>query len=291
MKLMLVLIFLNMGLITQTVFGQQQSLDDQEIINVENLYKQSPPPIISPQIEKSEEASSQTEQQKLQEEKMQIKNDIDIQKSKIKSLTDLNKLAPFSDISVIQKKFLPKTGRLQLYTAGGLMTNSPWFINLGVKINLAYHFSESFGIEASGMVFTSTESEAAKEIHSNNNLQPNKFVNTKYNMILDMLWIPIYGKVTNLENAIIPFDMYFALGGGLSGANAQESTSPTFHIGTGQIFALSKSTAFRWDYSWNLYQATPEADSVSTSAPSKSNYNDLIFTAGVSFFFPEASYR
>jgi outer membrane beta-barrel protein len=85
--------------------------------------------------------------------------------------------------------------------------------------------------------------------------------------------------------------MYFAFGGGTSSTNSQEKSVPALHVGTGQIFALTKSMAFRWDYSWNFYQATPVSDAASTSAPSKSNYNDLVFTAGVSFFFPEANYR
>jgi hypothetical protein len=50
--------------------------------------------------------------------------------------------------------------------------------------------------------------------------------------------------------------------------------------------------AFRWDYSWYLYQATPQAGSGVVSPNSSKNlYNDLIFSAGISFFFPEASYR
>ncbi|MEQ1723471.1 MAG: outer membrane beta-barrel domain-containing protein, partial [Pseudobdellovibrio sp.] len=161
-------------------------------------------------------------------------------------------LAPFSDVSVIQKKYQPKTERFQLYMAGGLTTNSPWFLNLGAKVNLGYYFSESFGVELSGVFLSNSESQAAKEIRTNNNLQPDKFVVTKYNIGVDLLWSPIYGKVANLDNEIIPFDMYFAFGGGTSATNSQENSVPTFHVGTGQIFALSKSMAFRWDYSWNL---------------------------------------
>lgn len=275
---------MNLGLKCSWALAQEKkALEDQEIINVESLYN-NPPPVVTT---KQPEAISQQEQK----EQTEIKNNADVQSSKIKSLADLNKLAPFSDVSVIQKKFLPKTARFQLYTAGGIVTNSPWFINLGVKVNFGYHFTESLGVEATGMFLSSSEGESAKEIRANNSLQPDKFVIPKHNLGLDLIWSPIYGKISNLENEIIPFDMYFAFGGGMSGTNAQEQTVPVFHMGTGQIFALSKSMAFRWDYSWSFYQATPVADVSSTSAPGKSNYNDLIFTAGLSFFFPEAGYR
>ena len=260
---------------------------DQDAQNVESLYKSIPEPVAAPKSQNLDDDITAQEKQ----QQTDIKNNVDVQNSKVKSLTDLNRLAPFSDISVIQKKFLPKTGRFQLFTAGGLTTNSPWFINLGVKANIGYHFSESFGVEVSGMFLSNSEGESAKEIRSNNNLQPDKFVITKSNLGLDIIWSPIYGKISTLENEIIPFDMYFAFGAGMAGTNSQEKTVPTFHAGTGQIFALTKSMAFRWDYSWIFYQATPVIDTASTSAPAKSTYNDLVFTAGVSFFFPEANYR
>lgn len=274
-------------IISHLAFAEEPNLDDQEIINIENLYKNNQPQVV--EDKKSELPGAQFAP--IVEDRADDKNNTEKQKSAVSSLTDLNKLAPFSDISVIQKKFLPKTNRFQFFAAGGLTTNSPWFNNLGLKLNLGYHMTESFGLEGSVMLFNNSESEAAKEIRSNNNLQPNKFVITKSNMGLDLIWSPIYGKIATLDQTIIPFDMYFSLGGGTSATNSQEGSVPTFHVGTGQIFALSKSMAFRWDYSWNFYQATPEVDASATSLPSQSNYNDLIFTAGVSFFFPEAKYR
>jgi outer membrane beta-barrel protein len=293
MKLFKFIIIANLLLLGQRALAQDssadaQTLDDQEVISVENLYKNNPPPVVRPiQQPQSQLPVSREEQQ----QQTEIKNNVEVQNSKVKSLNDLNKLAPFSDISVIQKKYLPKTERFQLYVAGGLTTNSPWFLNLGAKVNFAYHFSESFGVELSGMFLSNSALDSAKDLKQNNNLQPDKFVVTKNNLGVDLVWSPIYGKITNLNNEIIPFDMYFAGGAGTSSTTAQEGSVPTFHLATGQIFALSKSFAFRWDYSWNFYQATPVADATSTTAPSKSTYNDLIFTAGVSFFFPEVSSR
>ncbi len=281
MKYILILLITSVSLGGGYAFAQE-NLDDQEVINVENLYKNNPPP------------KSQTPQNtgsELSKEEKDIQNNTDVQNSRVKSLTDLNRLAPFSDISVIQRKFLPKTERYQLYLAGGLTTNSPWFLNIGAKVNFGYNFTESLGVEFSGMFLTNSERESAKEIRENNNLQPDKFVITKNYLGASLVWSPIYGKITNTSNEIIPFDMYFSGSLGMSGTNSQEKTVPTFGIGTGQIFAISKSMAFRWDYAWNFYSATPVADSNSTSAPQKSSFNDLIFTAGVSFFFPEATYR
>ena len=276
--------------------ASEQVLDDQEILNVENLYKNTP------SVRKTEtkpiDDASNSSPAEVENTNTSIPAEVETPvaeskkaEQKVENLTDLNKLSSFREISVIQKKYLPKTERFQLYTGLGMTTNSPWFLNLGVKINLGYHFTESFGVEFSGMFLSNSEREVAKEIREYNGLQPEKFVNTKNYVGLDLMWVPIYGKLSMLNNRIIPFDMYFSAGAGSSSTNSQEGNVPTMHIGTGQIFAISKSMAFRWDYSWTMFQATEVQSSSSTTAPSKNSYNDLILTAGLSFFFPEANYR
>lgn len=274
--------------------AQEQTLDDQEIINVESLYKTTPTPI--EQI-KRPSAESEKSSPIVESEILDPNINAQVEKNtkpnqKVERITDLNKLSPFREISVIQKKYLPKTERFQLFGAFGTTTNSPWFLNLGLKLNMGYYFTESFGVELSGVFLSNSERDVAKEIRSNNNLQPEKFVNTKSYVGLDFVWAPIYGKITMLNERIIPFDMYFSAGFGNSSTNSQEGSVPTLHIGTGQIFAISKAIAFRWDYSWTMFQATPIADSSLGAAQlQKNSYNDLILTAGFSFFFPEAKYR
>jgi len=294
----LTLFFTLIGLTGNLVHAQSQ--DDLDVINLDNLYKNSPPPQQvpvnrDPQPQSQSQTSTlpadiapnpsddqtQTQQPHLKHEDQQIMNE----------LKDLSRLVPFRDVSVIQKKYLPKTGRMQLYGALGLTTNTPWFNNYGARLGFSYYFTEGFGLELSGMFIASSEREVAKEIREYNHLRPDQFIYTKGYYGLDLVWIPIYGKLSYIDDRIIPFDMYFSLGGGLSNTNSQEGNVPTFHIGTGQVFALSKSWAFRWDYSFNVFQATPLQDANATTTASKGSYNDLILTAGISFFFPEASER
>lgn len=288
-------------LLSFQINAAEQVLDDQEILNIENLYKPAPSTrkTEAKPVEETSNSIPATESSNNLNELMptpveDAKPEV-VQKPDIKfdRLTDLNQLAPFREISVIQKKYLPKTERFQAFLGAGLTTNSPWFMNLGIKANLAYHFTESFGVELSGIFLSNSERQVAKEIRDNNNLQPEKFVNTKSYIGADLVWVPIYGKLSLLNNRIIPFDMYFSAGGGSSNTTSQEGNVPTLHAGVGQIFAINKSMAFRWDYSWTTFQATPVADANASanSKPSKNSYNDLILTAGFSFFFPEAKYR
>lgn len=253
----------------------QQTLDDDDIVTVEGVYSNQP----------AAKDQKQPVNQELPSQLKQHPQNVDV-----KDLKDLNRLAPFSEVSVIQKKFMPKTQRFQLFAAGSVMTNTPWYNNIGAKLNLSYNFTETFGLEINSMFMTNSERESTKEIKEAHNLLAEQFIYTKSYVGLDLVWSPIYGKISALDDTIIPFDMYFAFGGGTSSTNSQEGNNATLHVGLGQIFALSKSMAFRWDYSFNTFAATPVATATSGS-PEKSNYNDLVLSAGISFFFPEASYR
>lgn len=300
-QLQLKLLFVSLLVASLHAKAADQVLDDQEILSIENLYKNTPSvrKVEPKPTEESTSAADATAAESSASKSAYTKNtevapgtNEPKAEQKIENLTDLNKLSAFREISVIQKKYLPKTERFQLFTGLGMTTNSPWFLNLGVKIGLAYHFTESFGLELTGMFLSNSERQVSKEIRENNGLQPEKFVNTKSYVGADLMWAPIYGKLTMLNNRIIPFDMYFSAGAGSSSTNSQEGSVPTMHLATGQIFAINKSMAFRWDYSWTMFQATPFPDGAgAASAAQKNSYNDLILTLGLSFFFPEARYR
>jgi len=116
-------------------------------------------------------------------------------------------------------------------------------------------------------------------------IQTQSFVTPKSYYGLDFKWSPIYGKMTWLNKSIVPFDMYFSAGLG-STATGEAGTDTTLHLGAGQIFAITQGTAFRWDISLNsFYAKSLVAGGTSTL------YNNLLVSLGVSFFFPEATYR
>lgn len=252
--------------------GPAQLVDD-EIVNVEGVYNTQ---------------SSQSKENRQQELPAQLSNQK--QAVEVQDLKDLNRLAPFSEVSVIQKKFLPKTQRFQLFVAGSVMTNTPWYNNVGAKLNLAYHFTENFGLEINSHFMTNSERESTKEIKDEHNLVAEQFIYTKNYVGLDLMWSPMYGKIAGLDESVVPFDMYFTIGGGTSATNSQEENVATLHLGVGQIFAISKSMAIRWDYSFNTFAATPIV-TAGASGVSENRTNDLVLSAGLSFFFPEASYR
>lgn len=203
------------------------------------------------------------------------------------TFSTLGELAPFSEVSILQKRFLPKTGRFQGYVGLSNVVNDPWFFGIGATLKGAYHLNEKWGLEGVASFISNSERQAAKDLNSQHNVAPTEFIQISGYYGLHLMWTPIYGKTTWFNQRIVPFDMYFTGGLGSSTVDTGSGGS-TFHLGTGQLYALTKSTAFRWDLSWNFVQAKPNS---STGNAKEGNYNNLVLSAGVSFFFPEAKYR
>jgi outer membrane beta-barrel protein len=261
--------------------------EDLEVINLEDLYKKEevkPTQVVQPAVSS---LVTDVTTEAVQQDVSQPEKPTEI---KVKELKDLNQLVPFSEISVIQRKYMPKSERLQLYLGLGLTTNTPWFTNYGGKVNLSYNFTESIGLELNSLFLTSSPRDVAKEIKLNHNVEADQFIYTKGYLGLDFVWSPIYGKIAYDNSKIINYEMYFSIGGGKSDTNSQEKSVPTGHVGLGQIFSMSKSMAFRWDYGVTAFQATP-INATTSGVIEKSTYTDLVLTAGFSFFFPEANYR
>jgi outer membrane beta-barrel protein len=202
---------------------------------------------------------------------------------KIEDFSGLGKLSSFRDISVIQKRYQPKTGRFQFF--GGLVNvmNDPWFTSVGADLRLAYHFSEAWAIEGTGVFLSNSERQTIKDLYSEHKVKTDSVITAKSYMGASIMWSPIYGKMGLFNRRIIPFDMYFAAGGGTTKVDGGDGGT-TIHLGTGQVFALSKGTSFRWDFTWNSFNAKPVQGS-------SQGFNNLLLTFGVSFFFPEAKYR
>lgn len=204
----------------------------------------------------------------------------------IKDLSDLVKLSPFEDVAVIQKRYLPKTKRFELSAGLSGVLNDAFFLSVGGVGRMGYYFQERFGVEFNAWILGTSEKQITSDLRGKRGVYTQSLITPESFYGLDFKWIPVYGKMARNNKTITPFDLYFSVGGGLTGTN-QGGSEPTLHLGTGQVFALSKSHAFRWDFSWNFFAAeSPLAARKETSI-----YNNLFLTVGMSWFFPEAAYR
>jgi outer membrane beta-barrel protein len=205
----------------------------------------------------------------------------------IEKLGDLVVLSPFEDVAVIQRRFLPKTNRFELSGAGFANLNNPFFNSIGLGLRLGYYFTEKYALEAIGTIQTTASRQVTDDLEEKRNITTDNVVTSRGFGGVAFKWNPIYGKITWLNKTIVPFDLNFNLGAGAT-LTTERETEPTLHIGTSQVFALSKGMAFRWDLMWNLYAAQVTEDNGTKRTITQ---NDLFLGAGVSFYFPEAKYR
>lgn len=202
--------------------------------------------------------------------------------SKENNFSDLANLVPFSEVSVLQKRFLPKTGRAQIFAGLSLTTNDPFYNTYGGTAKASYFISEMWGLELQYFNLSSSEAKSTKELYDVQNIGTDSLSYTKEYLGMALLWVPIYGKMTWFNKKIVPFDFYFGAGGGQTRTH-QKSGIGTVNITTGQIFAINKGFAIRWDFTWNFFSAK--------AINEDGMINNLFFSAGASFFFPEANYR
>jgi outer membrane beta-barrel protein len=202
--------------------------------------------------------------------------------NKSTEFAELGNLAPFSEVSIIQKRFMPKTNRFQLFGGLSLTTNDPFYNTFGATVKGSYFITEMFGVELQYFSLTSTEAQSTKELYSVQNIGTDSLSYTKEYLGASLLWVPFYGKMTWFNKKIIPFDIYFGVGGGQTRTHLKSGIG-TFQLSTGQIFAISKSVAIRWDFSWNFFSAK--------AINEDGMINNLFFSAGASIFLPEAKYR
>ena len=203
------------------------------------------------------------------------------------TLSDLAKLAPFSDVAVIQRRFLPKTHRFEASVSAFTNLNNPFFSSYGLGLDLAYYFREQWAIEGIAQAAASASRQVTDDLSKDRKIATSNLVTSNGFYGGAIKWNPIYGKITWLNRSIVPFDLNFNLGGGITHTVDSQSVG-TVHFGTSQVFALTKGMALRWDFSWNIYQANAKDDG---GKAIKLTQNDIYLGLGMSFYFPEASYR
>lgn len=234
-----------------------------------------------PLLDPIEEAQKRPPRKK--KEKLDFKED----KDDLSDISELGNFAPFSDIAVIQRRYLPKTSRFEFFPSVGAMVNNPFFFNSMIGLRLGYNLTEKWGIEANFGYIMPARQRITKDLESDKQIFTSSFIIPEMFFGADLRWSPIYGKMSFFNSSIVPFDMYFSAGGGITTTN-QDTSPMTIHLGTGQIFALSKGVAARWDVSAYMYNSST---SVPEDGAQEGSFVDLYVSLGMSFFFPEASYR
>jgi len=220
----------------------------------------------------------------------------------VTKLENLNQLKPFEDVAVIQKRYLPKTQRWEANINAATNINDSFFTAYGVGGGLTYNFNEKFGVEGLAKWFSTSNSKASNQLLEKG-VVTNGMVVTNVFYGLDLRWTPIYGKYSYFDRKIIPFDHYFSIGVGQTkldtGSSSNNTTVKvenlndpiTVRIAMGEVFALTKWMAFRWDVAWHFMKPDVRTTTTHGSTETTDVQNNLFLNVGLSFYFPEAKYR
>lgn len=275
------IIFVFLLIFASGAFAQEEK-NDESIDEIEGLFKED------------------AEESDLRERRAIKEQEKEKPKEEPKEISDLKKLETFEDIAVIQKRYLPKTGRFEFYIAGGTNLNDAFFVGNGLNARLGYHFREKWGVEVLYSFIQNDNRDVTNELLKRG-VDTEGSVSTDSYVGIDLKWTPIYGKYAYFNEKIIPFDLYFTLGLGQTDPKFAKSSSSakviqvdspyTIKVGTGQVFAITKWMAFRWDLAMHLVYAETRTTVNSQVSENADFNNNLFLNVGLSFFFPEANYR
>ncbi|RYZ73902.1 MAG: hypothetical protein EOP05_09665, partial [Proteobacteria bacterium] len=144
--------------------------DDSE--DIENLFNKE-----------EQQSPAVTEKPATTEKKEEIKD--------IKDVSDLGKLSTFNDVAVIQRRYLPKTGRFEIFAAPSLVLNDAFFMNFGLNGRLGYNFSERYGVEVTGFALTTSQRDVTKDLASKRGVLTTSLITPKSYIGLDLKYTPI----------------------------------------------------------------------------------------------------
>ncbi len=187
------------------------------------------------------------------------------------------------DTVIIQKTYMPKTSRFQVFGGGSLSMNDVFYRTYGADIRLGFHFSEAWGLEFNSFFLTSSDSQEKKDLADKQSLSVQNLSTPKGFYGANIYFNSIYGKVALEDRKILPFEFYQTAGIGQM-TTTPTSTSSAFYLGLGNLFSISKNSLLRVDLSWYFYNTkTIKGDTM--------NANTLFLTFGIGTMLPGVERR
>lgn len=252
--------------------------------------------------------------------------DFEKELSKDSSVEDLNRLSPFFDIVVIQRRFLPKTGRFEISPSIVLFLSSELFINTGLGGHFSFYFLEKHGVEIFGYYSTVFKRNLTVNLENNLNIFGDiGGFRTEFIIALTYKWMPVYGKISLFNRKIIPFDVVLSVGGGIvqsicaedaqlsakglggfewglcrkvlkGNQTVRKKWEPALVFGIGQSFAFSKNTGLGLNVHWITYKAYLDEKkqylAQTRQRKQKNDYHlDISLSVSWRVYFPRAKLR
>lgn len=151
------------------------------------------------------------------------------------------------------------THQLTLSYSGVVLTD--YTTGIGGSLAYQYGITDLFGLELSGAFYGTGETSLMKNIRADfsgtGEPELSDMFAQKYNALLNVVFVPIYGKLSFASELDPSFDVYVLAGGGMVGVErkagldgdlTESKTTFAFDWGVGMRFYISRLIALRLEY-------------------------------------------
>lgn len=191
--------------------------------------------------------------------------------------------AALDRVKAVPKKPLLKIHRFELTPMASLSLNDAYYQHYAVGGTAIYYPHDAFGIGVGvDYLYQHVKRSAVDEVRASLTSVPAVFEAPKLFAHLDVYWVPLYGKFSLFNTAIIPFDVYATAGAGAATAFSNGRYMPEINAGIGARLAFTEWMAMRIEVRDHFFLDTQQVDTVSRS--DVQNY--VMAIAGLSFFIP-----
>lgn len=151
------------------------------------------------------------------------------------------------EVKIVQRREFIKDGKMEAAVVGGIIPNDDFIFYITPSARFGYHFAESFMIEGS-FAYALERDTGLKSFLEDSDIglksaDIREFIEMYYNA--NILWSPIYGKISFLGTKLTHFDTFIGLGVGFFHTRAREDDkNPDFQSRLKP--AANTVLGFRW---------------------------------------------
>lgn len=203
--------------------------------------------------------------------------------------------------SVVQSRTYAKEKKIGVSLLTGPVLLDSWSSGFNFDAALSYYFTERWGVEIQGSVYSTDDNETVDEIFSLSGAPDFGRVTGFYGLMAR--WVPFYSKMSFMGTKVVYFDMSFGFGAGLisyeqqlegsaPGTRAVEkATAPSVAFDISQTYFINPKLALRVDYKMRFFNEEILAFNVKPSGEQKGDKlrdefnNATSLNLGVTYYF------
>lgn len=198
-----------------------------------------------------------------------------------------------SELRVVRNRTYTKSGKVEVGGFLGITNTNPFLNVKNLGLSLGYNFTEYLGVEvdywhysvsaSSAAITFENETTAEGTPHVADSNDPKDFIGA------ELLYSPIYGKLSLFGSTIIYYDLHLLGGAGETSTEAGTYFTPI--VGIGQQIWLTKQLSLRLDFRETYYRETVLAKTLNdpqvpflSPVGSNNNFSNII-SLGFTYLF------